>query len=997
MSEARLISPLLDGFALGGSISTHSGVSCYPAMRNDSDERYIVKTISIPASQVQLEALLLTGAYPNAEVAQGYFKDLAKGIRSEIEVLEKLAAQRGFLSFNGYQIVPMEEGVGYEVYLVSYYRRTLERQLRQSPMTHLAAVNMGIDLCAALAVCRESGYLYVNLKPGNIFLEGQQDFYIGDLGFVALDSLKFASLPDRCRSFYIPPEIADAYATLNTTMDTYALGLVLYQVFNNGQLPFDSEESRKALMDRMEKGESMPAPMYADYEMAEIILKACAFNPEDRWQSPDEMGQALISYMQRNEVNDVPIVPPVVDEPVVDFLPEEPDEELPDENGETAAEPEQDGSDESAPAQEADWIDRMDAILSEDEPEEDTVPEDEDTIPLRDLLTNDIHAPAADANAPMDTEELSDDTAGILSLVQELIEHEAPEPAVAPEPIEIPMPDPIVLESETKVLPVISEVNNSPAIAEKPVDDYDEDEDDDEDDDYDEPYIPAKPKKFGKIVALVVALLVLVMLGMGGYHFYTNYYLQPVTSITAEGQADQMTVTVITDADESLLTVICKDQHGNPMRAALENGTATFTQLTPGTQYLISLEISGLHKLTGNITTSYATPARTQIVNFTAVTGAEDGSVLLKFDVEGPESEIWTLHYYTEGEEERSVTFSGKNAAVTGLTVGSEYTFYLTAGEDIYLIGDHAITYVASSLVLAENLTVAGYDADSITANWSAPEGVVVTSWITRCYNEDYDQTIETSEPTATFTGISPDASYTVEITAVGMTVSTRIFVTANPITITEVTTQVVNGKILVDWKFDGLAPEDGWLVLYQADEGTEHQVIKTTEPHAEITPIAPGSHYDIVIQTADATSTFGDNTGSADVPDTGTFSGFGLTASVIEVNFYQVPEKANWTRKDLTAADKKTVFAPGEDIAILYYTNRIYDIDDVEINTMFVIRDGEGKLFSISNSVRTWDEMWLRGYCEYQFTDTPTVAGNYTMEIYLNGAMLKVVEFSVQ
>ena len=55
---------MLDGFALGGSISSHSGVNCYPAMRADSDERYIVKTISVPASQVQLEALLLTGAYP---------------------------------------------------------------------------------------------------------------------------------------------------------------------------------------------------------------------------------------------------------------------------------------------------------------------------------------------------------------------------------------------------------------------------------------------------------------------------------------------------------------------------------------------------------------------------------------------------------------------------------------------------------------------------------------------------------------------------------------------------------------------------------------------------------------------------------------------------------------------------------------------------------------------------------------------------------------------
>ena len=63
LSETRLISPLLDDFHIGEAISEHHGVRCFPAMPESSDDKYIVKTISIPASQVQLQALLLTGAF----------------------------------------------------------------------------------------------------------------------------------------------------------------------------------------------------------------------------------------------------------------------------------------------------------------------------------------------------------------------------------------------------------------------------------------------------------------------------------------------------------------------------------------------------------------------------------------------------------------------------------------------------------------------------------------------------------------------------------------------------------------------------------------------------------------------------------------------------------------------------------------------------------------------------------------------------------------------
>ena len=300
MSEPKLISPMLDDFVMGDPISNHNGVRCCPAMKKDSDKKYIVKIISIPASQVQLDALLLTGAYQNAESAQTYFKELADGVDEEFQILKKLSQLEGFLPYEACQIIPMDDGTGYDVYLLCPFNRTLEQYFRRNSMTHLGALNLGLDLCAALAVCRHSGYLYVDLKPGNIFLI-DQTYRIGDLGFLRLDSLKYISLPEKYRSQYTAPEIADAFSSLNSTVDIYAVGLVLYQAFNDGVLPFKSNTPHD---------EEFPAPAYTDYEMAEIILKACAPDPKDRWQDPIEMGQALVSYMQRNGANDTPIVPP---------------------------------------------------------------------------------------------------------------------------------------------------------------------------------------------------------------------------------------------------------------------------------------------------------------------------------------------------------------------------------------------------------------------------------------------------------------------------------------------------------------------------------------------------------------------------------------------------------------------------------------------------------------------------------------------------------------
>ena len=42
LAETELISPLLDGFAMGNPMSSHDGVRCCPAIKENSDEKYIV-------------------------------------------------------------------------------------------------------------------------------------------------------------------------------------------------------------------------------------------------------------------------------------------------------------------------------------------------------------------------------------------------------------------------------------------------------------------------------------------------------------------------------------------------------------------------------------------------------------------------------------------------------------------------------------------------------------------------------------------------------------------------------------------------------------------------------------------------------------------------------------------------------------------------------------------------------------------------------------------
>ena len=62
MADAKTVSPLLDDFSLGSPFSSHNGIICCPAIHAVTKEKFILKQVSVPESQTQVNAMLLTGA-----------------------------------------------------------------------------------------------------------------------------------------------------------------------------------------------------------------------------------------------------------------------------------------------------------------------------------------------------------------------------------------------------------------------------------------------------------------------------------------------------------------------------------------------------------------------------------------------------------------------------------------------------------------------------------------------------------------------------------------------------------------------------------------------------------------------------------------------------------------------------------------------------------------------------------------------------------------------
>ncbi len=971
MSEPKLISPLLDGFSMGNPVSEHNGIRCCPAIKENTDKKYIVKIISIPPTQAQMDALLLAGAYKDPADAMEYFKRMGEDLMKEAEFLKQLSRLNGFLSYENWQMAPItRKRLGYEVYLVSSYKRTLENFVRQTPVTHLEAVNLALDLCSALSVSREAGAIYVDLKPSNIFVSEKKEYRIGDLGFVQLDALSYSSLPEKYQSVYTPPELFDPMSPVNLSADTYAVGMILYQLYNDGYLPFKDKSPE----------EPLPSPINADYELAEIIMKAIHPDPAQRWKHPKDLGKAIATYMQKNAVNDVPITPytPLDVAPEDVMLVKKP-----------AAEPEN--------TIENQELAETDAVPAEAHQEtEENPPESTGNMQAASEDMQEETATLISEEVPNDEEvpsELSEELSKIISKADDLIEHKVPEGVVLPA---IPdTPDPFAFAAE-----VSKEIDDSDI----PVDPVMEQPDEQSRQEIKRGgrFGSAKnQKKLKKFFSKVLLFLVIAAICGAAYGFYQFFYLQTIDDLIVVGSKDALTVSVSADIDPAQLTVICSDTYGNSKVSKIENGRAVFSDLIPNTMYAIRLEVEGFHKLVGKTSGHYTTDATTNIVSFSAVTGAEDGSVLLTFTVTGEEPEVWSIDYQAEGEEPLRETFSGHSLSLEGLSIGKVYTFTLDAGGDKSLSGQTELQFMPSRLILAENIRVTSNGGNDMTVHWKAPGDIVVDSWDVRCYNETgFEQQMNVSNTEVYFAGIDLSSGYTIEVTAAGMTKPVRVTVTPDPVLVTDWTiTPTEAGELEITWQYTGGEPTGNWLLTYSMDGGNTSNVIKSAKPHAVIPASIPGVKYQLTLETTDNLSVL-NNTESYTCPEAPAFAEHNLSAEAVTMLMMETPEDGNWDYA-VFEEEKDQTFPVGQKLSLALHADADFYRPGNEVEVLFVIWDSYENVRPewISIKQMFWKDIWEVQNYRYALLDIPKLPeypGTYTIQLMVDGQLMGETEFTI-
>ncbi len=273
----------------------------YKAVRRDHNvESYAaIKVISIPADPSEVDSLRSEGLDMNA--TRTYLQGIVNDFVSEIQLMESLKGVQNIVSVEDYKVVEKAGEIGWDIYIRMELLTTFNTYICDKKLTEEEVIKLGCDICTALEICAKKNIIHRDIKPANIFINDFGYFKLGDFGIARKMENMSGGLSQKGTPDYMAPEVANN-SEYDARVDIYSLGLVLYRLLNNNKPPFlDTEKQllspndRKAAWDRRIRGEELPAPCDASPAMADLILRACAYDPDMRFATATEMKQALMS------------------------------------------------------------------------------------------------------------------------------------------------------------------------------------------------------------------------------------------------------------------------------------------------------------------------------------------------------------------------------------------------------------------------------------------------------------------------------------------------------------------------------------------------------------------------------------------------------------------------------------------------------------------------------------------------------------------------------
>ena len=169
------------------------------------------------------------------------------------------------------------------------------------PLSQGFAVKIISQVLSALAHAHEKGVIHRDIKPQNIIVTAGGIVKLTDFGIakiVSTSSTKtFAGKKVLGSVHYISPEQAKGEA-VTPASDIYSTGIMLYEMVT-GKLPFDSDAPISVALMHLQD-QMTPACKFnpkVSTALSDVILKACAKEPSERYSSATEMKNDIVRAM----------------------------------------------------------------------------------------------------------------------------------------------------------------------------------------------------------------------------------------------------------------------------------------------------------------------------------------------------------------------------------------------------------------------------------------------------------------------------------------------------------------------------------------------------------------------------------------------------------------------------------------------------------------------------------------------------------------------------
>jgi serine/threonine protein kinase len=181
----------------------------------------------------------------------------------------------------------------------------LAEVIRRGPMPVAQAVDIGIEICAALEHAHSlkttidgkscHGIVHGDIKPRNIRIDTQGRLRLLDFGIAKALSLSRRLTRNEFGSVqYASPERLDS-GEVDRTSDLWSVGVVLYEMIT-GLQPYQAATTER--LERMIRSRipPPPAPDPCPEPLRRILMKSLASDPEQRYQSAADLAADLIRF-----------------------------------------------------------------------------------------------------------------------------------------------------------------------------------------------------------------------------------------------------------------------------------------------------------------------------------------------------------------------------------------------------------------------------------------------------------------------------------------------------------------------------------------------------------------------------------------------------------------------------------------------------------------------------------------------------------------------------